>query len=150
MKFSRNLEIENLAGNGNLVELKNLLSENYTKSEINIALESAIAYSQIETAKYLLLLGAEFSFRNYQGVYYAVHNNEIEGLKFAIENGVDINVNNGMIINTSILTCINEKNNDLIKWILNNGADKFLLTEENIKLICEYGSKELDCLILKL
>ena len=89
------------------------------------------------------MLDANFSNYDYQGVYYAVHNNEIEGLKFAIENGVDIDINEGMIINTSILTCINNESNEIIKWIINKGANLSLLTTENINLVRRYGNSEL-------
>jgi len=147
MEFSRQTQIETLSGEGNLAELTALLGNNYTQLEIDIALENAIAYSQIEVAKYLLSLGANFSNYDYQGVYYAVHNNEIEGLKFAIKNGVNINVNDGMIINTSILTCINEKNNEILKWIINNGANISLLKNENISLANIHGNVELKNLI---
>ena len=143
MKISRQTQIENLSGDGNLSELASLLGNNYTQLEIDIALENAIANSQIETAKFLLSLGANFSNYDYQGVYYAVHNNEIEGLKFAIKNGVDIDINEGMIINASILTCINNKDNEIIKWIINNGANLSLLTNKNINLVRRYGNSEL-------
>jgi len=143
MEISRQTQIKILSGDGNLSELTSLLGNNYTQLEIDIALENAIAYSQIKTAKFLLSLGANFSNYDYQGVYYAVHNNEIEGLKFAIENGVDIDISEGMIINTSILTCINNKNNEIIKWIINNGANLSLLTNENINLVRRYGNSEL-------
>ena len=39
---------------------------------------------------FLISLGAELSNYDYQGTYYAVHNNELEGLQFAVNNGVDI------------------------------------------------------------
>lgn len=143
MEITRQTQIEILSGDGNLTELTSLLGNNYTQLEIDIALENAIAYSQIKIAKYLLTLGANFSNYDYQGVYYAVHNNETEGLKFAIENGVDIDINEGMIINTSILTCINNKSNGIIKWIINNGANLSLLTNENIILVRRYGNSEL-------
>ncbi|WP_375562358.1 hypothetical protein ACE193_07350 [Bernardetia sp. OM2101] len=107
--------IEKLAGDGKLSELKLILEQNYTQLEIDVALENAIAYSQIKTAEYLLSLGANFSNYNYQGVYYAVHNNELNGLKYAISKGIDINVQNGMILNTSIMTTINTKNTKMLQ-----------------------------------
>lgn len=143
MESTRQTQIEILSGEGNLSELTSLLGNKYTQLEIDIALENAIAYSQIKMAKHLLMLDANFSNYDYQGVYYAVHNNEIEGLKFAIENGVDIDINEGMIINTSILTCINNESNEIIKWIINKGANLSLLTTENINLVRRYGNSEL-------
>lgn len=142
MELSRQYQIENFAGGGKLNELISILSDNYTQLELDIALENAIAYSQIETAKYLLSKGAKFSNYNYQGTYYAVHNNELEGLKFAIQNGVDININNGMIINTSILSSINSKSNDLLIWILQNGGDPNLLTNQNLYIA--YSSENIE------
>lgn len=140
---NRQTEIEILAGNGNLDELISLLSDSYTQLEIDTALENAVAYSRIETAKYLMSLGGDLSNYNYQSVYYAAHNNEIEGLKFAVDNGVDINVNNGMLINVSIMTCLNEKNINLIKWLVENGANINFLTKENLSLVDKYENQEL-------
>ncbi|MFL5740459.1 MAG: hypothetical protein ACJ75B_09610 [Flavisolibacter sp.] len=144
---SRFTQIEIFAGDGNIDELKKILQIGYTQSEINTALDNAIAYSQIQTAEYLLSLGANFSYYGYNGVYYAAHNNELEGLKFAIANGVDINVENGMILNTSIVTATNTKSIELIKWLLDNGAKLDLLTIQSIEIISEYGTDELKSLI---
>lgn len=144
---SRQPEIEMLAGDGNLEELRLLFKPGYSQLEIDIALENAIAYSQIETAKYLLSLNADFSNYEYQGVYYAVHNNELEGLRFAISNGVNININNGMLLNASIVTAINTKSTDLIKWLLDNGANPALLTKESLLLADNFGNAELSSVI---
>jgi ankyrin repeat protein len=144
---SRQTQIELLAGNGNTDELKKLFVSGYTQLEIDTALENSIAYSQIKTADYLLSLGADFSNYNYQGTYYAVHNNELAGLKFAISKGVDININNGMLLNESVMTATNSKSVELIKWLLDNGANPKLLTKQSMKLADEYGTKELKSLL---
>lgn len=65
MKLSRQYQIEDFAGGGKLNELISILSDNYTQLELDIALENAIAYSQIETAEYLLSEGAKFSNHDY-------------------------------------------------------------------------------------
>jgi ankyrin repeat protein len=145
--YTRQTQIEILAGDGNIDELKKLLEPGYTQLEIDTALENAIAYSKIETAKYLLSLGADFSNYGYQGTYYAVHNNELEGLRFAIHNGVDINVNDGMLLNTSIMTATNTKSIELVKWLMDNGADTRLLSKQSLKLIDQYGTEELKRMI---
>ncbi|HMF70359.1 MAG TPA: hypothetical protein VK616_02735 [Flavitalea sp.] len=147
MKESRQHSIEVFAGDGNIEELKNLFELGYTQLEIDAALENAIAYSQINTAEYLLSLGADLSNYGYQGVYYAVHNNELEGLRFAITCGVDIDVNNGMPLNESIMTATNTKDNGLVQWLLDNGANPNLLTEESLRLVDRYGSDELKKII---
>ena len=54
MNKSRNFNIELFASKGKLIELKKLLGHNYTQLEIDIALENAIAYSQIEIAEFLI------------------------------------------------------------------------------------------------
>jgi len=149
MEVSGQQTIEILAGDGNLDELTKLLAPGYNQLEIDIALENAIAYSQISTARYLLSLGAKFSNHEYQGVYYAVHNNELEGLKFAILNGADIDVNNGMLLNTSIMTAINTKSVELVKWLLDTGSNAKLLTKQSLKLLEDVGSPELKIAINK-
>ncbi|MFT3823321.1 MAG: hypothetical protein QM731_05345 [Chitinophagaceae bacterium] len=144
---SRQTKIEVLAGDGEVEELKKLFNPGYTQSELDVALENAIAYSQVPTAKYLLSIGASLSSHAYNGVYYAAHNNELEGLKFAISQGVDINISNGMLLNVSIQTAINNKETRLTKWLLDNGANPVFITKSTIELLNNYGSDELKTLI---
>jgi len=147
MEKTRNYDIARLAGDGEIESLKKLLDSNFTQSEIDIALSNALAYSQTETAEYLISLGADISWGNFDGVYYAVHNDELKGLKYSISKGVDINVKNGMILNTSIMTATNTNNLDMIKWILNNGGDIKLLTKDSTDFVKKYGTDELKELI---
>lgn len=144
---SRQTQIEKLAGEGKINNLKKILESGHTQLEIDIALENAIAYSQIKTAEYIISLGADISSHDCNGAYYAAHNNELKGLKFAIENGVDININNGMLLNTGIITAINTKNIDMIKWLFENGANSKLITTQSIKMVAEFGTNELKNLI---
>ena len=144
---SRQTQIELLAGEGNIEELQKLFESGYNQLEIDTALENAIAYSQIKTAEYLVSLGADLSNHNYQGAYYAVHNNELNGLKFAISKGVDINVNKGMLLNECIMTAINTKSVEMIKWLLDNGANPKLLSSQSLRLVEDYGTDELKNLI---
>ena len=144
---SRQTQIELLAGEGNIEELQKLFESGYNQLEIDTALENAIAYSQIKTAEYLVSLGADLSNHNYQGAYYAVHNNELNGLKFAISKGVDINVNKGMLLNESIMTATNSKSIEMIKWLLDNGANPKLLSSQSLRLLEDYGTDELKNLI---
>lgn len=147
MNLKVNQNIEECACQGNLNELKDKLMEEYSQLDIDVALGCAIAYSYIEMAEYLLTLGADFSNYNYDGVYYAAHNNELEGLKFAISKGVDINVRNGMILNTSIQTATNAKSIEMVKWILENGGDVNLLTKQSRFIAETYGQNNLKELI---
>ena len=140
---NRQNQIEILAGDGNLTELRRIFDSGYSQLELDVALENAIAYSRIKTADYLLKLGADFSNYNYQGVYYSAHNNELNGMKYAIDNGVDINLNNGMLLKTAIVTFINTKDIEMIKWLLENGADTNYLAESSYNLIERYGTDEL-------
>ena len=147
METNRQFNIEKFAGDGQLEQLKEILGQSYTQLEIDTALENAIAYSQIQTAHYLLTLGAKFSNYDYQSVYYAVHNNEIEGLKYAIDKGVDINVNRGMLLNTSIMTATNTKDISIVRWLVDNGADLKYLTNDSLDIVRRYGTTELKELI---
>jgi hypothetical protein len=147
MSEKRLQNIELLSGDGKTNELRKLFQLDFTQLEIDVALENAIAYSKTDTADYLLSIGAKFDNYNYQGVCYAVHNDELEGLRFAISKGVNINVNNGMLLNSSILTSINQKNSKITPWLLDNGADINLLTKESLDLIDKYGSGYLKSLL---
>jgi hypothetical protein len=120
--------IEEFAGEGATAELQRLFASGHSQEEIDAALGNAIAYSQLETAEYLLSLGADLTADGYIGVYYAAHNNELEGLKFAISKGVDINVENGMLLNVAVETACNTKSNEIIEWLIQHGADIQLLT----------------------
>jgi hypothetical protein len=73
----------------------------------------------------------------------SVHNNEIDGLKYAISKGVDINVKNGMLLNTGVLTVVNTKKVEILRWLLVNGADTQFLTKDSMELIDRYGTQEL-------
>ena len=132
MEETREYLIEKLPGDGKLEELKKLLESGHTQKEIDIALGNAIAYSHTEVAKYLISLGADISHWDYDGVYYSVHNNEIEGLKFAIGQGVDVNINNGQLLNTAVITVYNTQDPTILKYLLENGADTKLLTKKTM------------------
>ena len=140
MEESREYLIERLPGWGKLEELKKLLEPEHTQEEIDIALGNAIAYSQIEVAKFLISLGASMAHWSYDGVYYAVHNNELEGLRYAIEQGVDVNINRGQLLNTAIITAYNTEDLKVLKFLLANGADINLLTDETMNA---FGTKEI-------
>ena len=144
MEETREYLIERLSGDGKLEELKKLLETEHTQKELDIALGNAIAYSQIEVAEYLLSLGADISHWRYDGVYYSVHNNEIEGLKFAIRKGVDVNINNGQLLNTAVITVYNSKDPTILKYLLENGADTNLLTKDTIDA---FGTEEIKGII---
>lgn len=140
---SRQAKIETYAGEGNIAGLRSMLDTGHTQSEIDTALENAIAFSHINAAEYLLTLGADISGNNYNGPYYAVHNNELEGLKFAIANGVDVNVENGMLLNTGVITAINTRETELLKWLFEHGADPEKLTGQTLKMVADFGTDEL-------
>lgn len=139
--------IEDYAGNGQTVALQQLFAYGYSQAEIDTALENAIAYSQLETAEFLISLGADLLGNECNGVYYAVHNNELAGLQFAVANGVDINVAGGLLLNTTVETACNTKDIQIIRWLLNNGADKSLLTQRSIDLAARWGRSDLKALI---
>ena len=141
--------IERNAGWGNLDELKALFNSGYTQVEIDLALGSSIAYSRIEVAEYLVALGADVSFQDYDGVYYSVHNNEIEGFKFALSLGIDINLNNGLLLNTGVITAMNKKDIKIVNILLENGADKNLITKSTVKVLERFGEHELKTIFEK-
>lgn len=143
MEQDRKYQIELFSGDGELEEIKELFTDGCTQTELNIALMNAIAYSQIAVAEYVLDMGAEWGYLEYESIYYAVHNNELEGLKFAIARGVDINVKRGLILNTCIYISVYHDNLEMINWVLANGAQLKYLRTEPIKIINEHRSEEL-------
>jgi uncharacterized protein len=144
---TRQTKIERLAGDGDIEALEKVFESGHIQSELDSALENAIAYSQIRTAQYLLAMGADIRSNNYNGAYYAAHNNELTGLRFAVENGVGINANNGMLLTTAIVTATNTKSIEMVHWLLENGANTKLLKPDSLKLVRDYGTKELKDLI---
>lgn len=145
----REYNIERFAGKVNLYELKQLLNSGFSQEEIDNALGSAIAYSKIEIAEYLIKLGADISYHNCDGVYYSAHNSELEGIKFSIQKGVDVNFGNGTLLNTSIIAAINTKNNDIIIWLLEHGANPKLISDSSLNVVERFGSLELKKIIRK-
>lgn len=143
MEPSRHYDIEDLAGKGQLETLKALLGNTYTKLELDIALCNAVAYGQLKTADYLLSLGGDFARYDYEGIYYAVHNNELAGLQYALSKGVDVNLKDGLLLNTAITTAINTQNITIVAYLLANGADVSLLTPDSLHAVSRYGSKAL-------
>jgi hypothetical protein len=142
---SRQTRIEILACDGNLGDLKALFQTGYSQLEIDAALVNAIAYSRTETAAWLLSIGADISNNGYyDGVYYSVHNNELEGLKFAISNGVDVNIRNGMLLNASIVTAYNTRDLKIAKWLLENGAEHKMISESILE---NFGTDEMRSLL---
>lgn len=139
--------IETLAGEGRLEELKAILGSEYTQNQLDIALCNALSYSRVDTAKYLLSIGADISWKNYEGVYYAVHNNELRGLIFAISHGVSINVNDGMLLNTSVITATNVKDNSILEWLIEEGADLELLSIDMRGVAQRFGSHKLKSML---
>ena len=133
MEESRQYLVERLAGWGRLDELKKLFESEYTQEEIDISLGNAVAHGELKAAKYLVELGADISYGNHDGVYCAVGNNQLEGLEFALEQGVDINVNHGQFLNEAVVTAFNEKDVIVLEYILNHGADVSLLSREIVK-----------------
>ena len=137
------IQIETAANEGNLPTLKRLLGETPSQEEIDSAFTGAMAEAKIDVLKYLLSIGGDFSAWDYQGLYYATYSTDTTGLEFAIANGVDINVRNGMLLNSSIITALNKKDNSMVKWILENGGDANLLSDQSKILLKRYGGEEL-------
>ncbi|UTW63191.1 hypothetical protein KFE98_03270 [bacterium SCSIO 12741] len=147
MNESRTYQIERLAGEGSTKKLLEVLSETYTQEEMDMALCNALAYSRIETCEQLISMGADISWGNHNGVYYAVHNDEIDGLMYSISKGVDLNTENGMILNTAVMTATNTKNNSMVKWILESGGDPKLLSQDSLNTVEKFGNEELKTII---
>jgi hypothetical protein len=145
--MNRQTQIEQLAGDGELEELKKLLEPTNSQPELDVALTNAIAYSRLGVAKCLLELGANIESLNYEGVYYAVHNNELEGLKFSVDQGVDVNILKGSLINTSIETAMNTGDCEILKWLLANGANPKLISRNSKRIAKRHGTLELQQIV---
>lgn len=136
-------QIEQLARDGELKKLKYLIGSNYSQLELDTAVTIAIAFSRLDVAEYLLDLGAKMENLSYEGVYYAVHNNEFDGLKFAIDQGVDVNIFKGSLINTSIETAINTGDCKILKWLLANGANPKYISRNSKRSAMRHGTLEI-------
>lgn len=145
--MDRQTQIEILAGDGELLELQKLLEPTNSQAELDAAITNAIAYSRLDVADYVLELGANIRSLNYEGVYYAVHNNELGGLKFSVEHGVDVNIQNGTLINTSIETATNTGDCQILKWLLENGANPKLISRNSKRIVRRHGTLELQQIV---
>ena len=140
MEESRRDKIEDLASQGNLGELKELLGTDFTQDEIDLAFADALAYSQIGIAEYLLSLGADISWENYYGVYNAVFNNEMEGLLFAMNHGAERFIREGKLLNKAIVAANKKKDTTILIWLIENGAD---ITQISDGILNAFGTKEI-------
>lgn len=147
MVEDREFKIEQLSEEGNLEELKDVLGSDYSQEEIDLALSIAIAFANIETANYLISLDADISWKNYEGAYYAIHNDKMEGLQFAISQGVDVNVNEGMFLNASVMSSTNTQNIEIVEFLLSKGADINLLSKDMKNVAKGFGSNQLTKLL---
>lgn len=145
--MNRQYQIQDSAGEGELEKLKQLLEPTHTQLELDMALENAIAYSRIEVGEYLINLGADLSNNDFEGVYYAVHNNELDGLKFSVAQGVDVNIRDGLLLNTSIETAINTGDCSILEWLLENGANPKFITKHSKQLAKRFGTVRLQELL---
>ena len=130
MEDSRETQIEILSGEGKLSELKELLGSEYNQKEIDIALDSAISYSKVDVANYLLDIGANFSEDQWESTINCVVNNQIEGLEIALKHGLNINHNKGVLLNEAIVTAYNEKDTKVLRFLIENGANKTLIKND--------------------
>jgi hypothetical protein len=52
-----------------------------------------------------------------------------------------------MLLNVGVVTAINTKKTDMVKWLLANGANSALLTSQSLKMVDEWGNDELNAMI---
>ncbi len=145
--MDRQTQINLLAGDSELEELKRLLESTNSQPEIDAALSNSISYSRLDVAEYLLELGANIESLYYEGVYYAVHNNKLEGLKFLVDKGVDVNILKVSLINTSIETAINTGDCGILKWLLANGANPKLISRNSKRIAKRHETLELQQIV---
>ncbi len=138
-----NQSIEDAVDSGNLDAVKEVFSTECAQAELDHALEVAIAYSHTDIADFLIEKGADISANGHQGIYFAAFNGELDGVKYALTKGVDINAQNGLILNTAIETALNSQDLSFVEWVLSHGADASLVNEKNSGLLKDGGFPEL-------
>ena len=112
-------DIVNSACEGDLTAVESFLTKGVEENQLNEAFSCAVGYGHIDVAELLLRHGASFEAWSHDAVYWACHNGNEAGVRWALSNGVDINVQNGMILSTSIY----HMSDDFIQWLISAGAD---------------------------
>lgn len=116
------LEMENsivwAAANGDVALVKTFLLQSVTQDHLNEAFSCAVGYGHTEIADTLSSHGASFEAWDYDAVYWACHNGNETGIRYALSRGVDINVRDGMILSM----CVCSMMPDFVRWLITQGA----------------------------
>jgi ankyrin repeat protein len=115
----KTFEMENAAIDNDLEKVIEIVREGVDQKVKDAGLSSAVAYSNLTIAEYLVNHGADIEWGEYDPLYWACHNGEFEGIKFVLDKGVDINVRNGLILTMGVVGL----NAEALQWIIDRGAD---------------------------
>lgn len=113
------LELLRAASDNDQATVTALVAAGLDEDSLNQALSCAVAYSHLHLAEYLMAKGAQLAWGDYDPLRCAIENGEIVATKFCLAHGIDINVQNGMILCLAAISMPP----DFIAWLVNQGAD---------------------------
>ena len=128
-------DIEFVASENDISKVKEIIEAGANQDTLNAGLSCAVAYAHVELADYLIEQGANLTHSNYDPLYWACHNDNEQAIKYVLSKGIDININDGMII----WLCADRMSSEFIQWLLENGADPSVRNGEVLIQTAEYG-----------
>jgi ankyrin repeat protein len=136
----------------NLENVKYLLKKEKFIKEINTGLLSSIMKGYLEIAEYFLKNGADINYKNSTGnLLENVLKNDVaeptyidDILNFLKESGLSTTID---ILNETLIKHAKRDNLNIVKFLINNGADKTVLN--NNSYLSNYGSKNMISYLLE-
>ena len=113
------LELLTAASDGDEDAVRALMAAGLDDDSLNQALSCAVAYSHLHVAEYLMVEGAQLTWGNHDPLRCAVENGEIAATIFCLAHGININVQDGMVICIAAISMPP----DFIHWLITKGAD---------------------------
>jgi ankyrin repeat protein len=113
------LELLLAASDNDQATVTALVAAGLDEDSLNQALSCAVAYSHLHLAEYLMTEGAQLAWGDYDPLHHALENGQIAATKFCLAHGIDINVQDGMII----CLAASSMPPNFVAWLIKQGAD---------------------------
>ena len=139
------------ASDNNRAVVTALVQTGIDQESLNQAFSCAIAYSHLELAEYLLAQGAELTWGDNESLRCAVSNGEVGGTQFCLSRGIDVNVENGMVLGEAAISMPPK----FLIWLLAQGAEVNIAEGQalvnaiafqrldNVRILLEHGANPL-------
>ncbi|BCS83144.1 ankyrin repeat protein [Cotonvirus japonicus] len=118
--------------------MKFIVNKKSDNHKKNIALRCSIEHGNFEMVKYLIDQGVDINVDNGNIIHSALYYGRIETIKYLVEHGADVNINNGSIIKNALY----RGHYEIVKHMIKYGAD--ININNNDIIISAVTSRRLD------